>query len=321
MTGTGLGANLTENVERADVADEQELTAVSQLCDNNHQKTGPVVVNGQRLRSAQRRLSLAEYLAAIVSYQPFTLLYARYRVNVDNDDMFLGRLWTVLEPLLRIAMYGAIFGLFLRTSRGIDNFVGFLVIGVMFFSMMSKGLSAGSGLLKRSKALMRTFNFPRATLVIAEGYRTFLGSIIPAILAVVAAIAFQNGKGVAWALLAIVPLLVLIHVFALGLMFVVARVTAFVPDTRKIVSFVNRGWFYASGVFFSVERYATVPEVQSVMEANPAYRFLEAIRGVVLQGVVPPLAEWAVLMAWSFGTLLVGFFFFWAAEDRYVRMR
>ena len=74
-------------------------------------------------------------------------------------------------------------------------------------------------------------------------------------------------------------------------------------------------------MFFSVERYARIPEVQQVMQANPAYQFLQAARGVVMYGHCPNAMEWLTLVLWSVGTAVVGFIFFWRAEDRYVHVR
>lgn len=302
--------------------DKQEESAVAELSAYHSRRgTGVTVVDTEGLVSTQERRSLPSYIREVWSFRHFTLLQSRYKALGDNDEMFLGRLWVVLEPLLRIAMYGIIFGLVLQTSRGIDNFIGFLVLGLLYFQMLSRGLGSGSGLLQRSRAMMRTFNFPKASLVLGEGIRALLSSIIPGILAVIAALLFQWGSPISWTIVLVVPLFILIQVFALGLMFITARITAFVPDAKKIIFFINRAWFYISGVFFSVERYANVPVLQEIMQQNPAYRFLTAIRDAVMYGESPSMTDALILLSWAAGTLIVGFLFFWKAEDRYVLLR
>ena len=275
----------------------------------------------EELSSTNARKSLAAYVSDTWRYRHFIYEHAKFKAAVDNDDMFLGRLWNVLEPLLRIAMYGLMFGFVLRTSRGVDNFVGFLIIGLTYFSMMSRGLGSGSGLVQRSKAMMRTFRFPRVSIVVGEAIRGFISNLIPGMLAVFAALAFQWGTWPSWTVVLIVPIYCLIHLFSFGLLLISARVTAFLPDAKKIVFFINRAWFYVSGVFFSVERYARIPEVQEVMQANPAYRYLQAARGVVMYGNCPSASEWLILILWAVGTSVIGFIFFWRAEDRYVHVR
>ena len=301
------------------MADQEELDAVSKLSGRSTPLT--YVVKDSGLERNRRRQSLLRYLLEVIRYRHFTLIHARLKANSENSELLLGKLWTILEPLLRIAMYGFLFGLFLNTSRGIENFIGYLIIGLTFFSMMSRGLGHGSGLLQRSRGLINTFQFPRASVVLGETVRGFYLSLVPALLAVVAAVLFQLHAPLHWTIVLVIPLLFLINVFAFGLMLITARVTAFVPDAKKIIFFINRAWFYVSGIFFSIERYASHPVVQDVMLQNPAYRFLQAIRGAVMYGAAPSPGEWGILAAWSFGLAAFGFVFFWLAEDRYAYVK
>ena len=302
------------------MTDRAKEEALSQLKMSMLAGQNIKIVNDGNIGTMERRLPLHQYIREIWRYRHFTMMHAKHKAGGTTDGLFLGRLWLILEPLLRIVMYGMLFGLVLNTSRGIQNFVGFLVIGVIFFGMMSKGLTTGSGLIQKSRAMMRTFRFPRATLVVGEAMREFIVGLAPAVIAVVTALAFQWGAPLSWSVILVIPLYIMIHVFAAGLAFISARVTAFIPDTRKILQFVTRAWFYVSGVFFLVDRYDSVPEIQAVMKENPAYRFLQAVRSVVMYGDHLAMADWLVLAAWSFGTLAVGLVFFWRAENRYVRV-
>lgn len=304
---------------------DKEVTDLLTKANKKLAETGrdspTIIVENSRLRPKSSRLPIHKYIAQIWKLRHFIVLHARFRAIANNDDMFLGKLWTILEPICRIAMYGIMFGLILNTSRGIENFIGFLTIGVTFFGFISKGPNGGSGLVQRTQNLIGTFNFPRATVVVGETVRGFLASLIPATMATVGALLFQLDKPLSWTILLMFPLLILIHIFASGLMFIAARITAFLPDVRRMMQFIMRAWFYISGVFFSIERYARIPEIQTVMTANPAYQFLTALRDSIMYGMVPELQTWLYLSAWSFGTLLIGFLFFWQAESRYVHIR
>ena len=164
------------------MADQQEADAIRFLQDAAPKQRYTVLVPDEGLSASNKRKSLAAYISETWHYRNFIYEHAKFKASADNDDMFLGRLWNLLEPLLRIAMYGLMFGLVLRTSRGVDNFVGFLIIGLTYFSMMSRGLGSGSGLVQRSKAMMRTFRFPRVSLVVGEAIRGFISNLIPGLL-------------------------------------------------------------------------------------------------------------------------------------------
>lgn len=279
------------------------------------------IIEAAGLRPLHTRPALPSYLRSLWGRRHFIIADARGRSFETQRDMVLGKLWLVLSPLLEAAMYGLLFGLLLRTSRGIENFVGFLVIGVIFFTFLQKGLTSGSGLIRDSRAMIAAFPFPRAAIPVARITRQFMDNSLPALVAIIVALAFQWGNPPGWQLFLVIPLYVIIHVFSLGLMLIVARLTAFAPDLRALVPVAGRAWFYVSGVFFSIERFAANPTIQDIMVANPAYQFLQALRGAVLYQTAPSAETWLTLLAWSFGMLLIGLVFFWQAEERYINVR
>lgn len=222
-----------------------------------------------------------------------------------------------MEPLLNAAMYGIIFGLLLKTSRGIDNFIGYIVLGIMFFGFLADGLTQGSSVIRSSRNLVSAFQFPFGSLVVAQGIRSFFANITPALVGVLFALSFQLERGVGWTIILIIPLYFLIHVFSTGLMFFVARATAFIPDLRALITFIRRAWFYSSGVFFSFERFTSKPTILRLVEFNPAYQFLEAVRGAVLYFEPPSLKVWGYLIVTSLSTFFLGLIYFWRAEHHY----
>ena len=148
-----------------------------------------------------------------------------------------------------------------------------------------------------------------------------IDSVAPGIVAIVVALALQPDKTVSWTIILVLPVLVLIGFFGMGLCFIVARLTAFIPDLKTPVSLISRGLFFLSGVFFSLERFDAHPTLSALMKANPVYQFLTAVRTCVLDGTVPELGVWLYLSLWSFGLAIVGYVFFWEAESRYSGVR
>ncbi|WP_235933437.1 ABC transporter permease [Corynebacterium qintianiae] len=270
------------------------------------------------LRRLDIRPSIISYVQELWRRRFFILADARARSFQDQRDFVLGKFWLVGQPLLDAALYGIMFGLLLQTARGVDNFIGYLILGVTFFGFMSKGLTSGIGLIRSQKNLIAAFNFPRASVVFSRMIRNAIDSFVPALVAVVIALVMQWDRMISPAVLQVIPLYLLLFIFAGGLSFFSARMTAFFPDARVIITFISRIWFYSSCVFFPIERFSHLPRVQAIMELNPGYRFLDAIRESVLDGALLGFHEWGFLLAWSFGTLICGLIFFWQAEEKYV---
>lgn len=267
------------------------------------------------------RPSLPRYLHQIWERRYFIVTDARFRAFRTVKSYRLWRFWLVAQPLLDAAMYGLIFGLLLKTSRGIDNFLGFLVLGVTFFSLLTSLVNGGQSLLQTSKNLMQAFAFPRASLVLSQSLRYMIDSSPALIIGVVFALVAQYREPLSWKVLLVVPLTLLMWLMGTGLMFIVARLTAFIPEVKVLINLAIRGWFFASGIFFSIERFAENGVTARVLSANPGYIFLRSVRDCVIYDTVPSLTTWLQLIVWSVALFGVGLVFFWLAEERYVRVQ
>ena len=74
----------------------------------------------------------------------FIFFDARARIQSGHDKTNLGVAWLVLTPLLNGLSFYLIFGLLLGTSNGIDNFIGYLLIGTFTFQMSTRSITGGA---------------------------------------------------------------------------------------------------------------------------------------------------------------------------------
>jgi len=279
-----------------------------------------IEVDDTYLRRLSARPGLGKYLAQLWQRRHFIWAEARNKAFSRGRDMYLGRAWIVLQPILDTAVYILVFGVVLNISKNIDYFIGYLVIGVIFFGFITRGINAGAGLIQNSKGMISSFSFPKAALPISLTVKQLLDNVAPAIVGLLIAFLY-HGLTPNLAILTVPIFFVMIHLFALGSMMIVARITAFIPDLKALVSTFTRGLFFVSGVFFDIHRFDSNETIQSIMLANPAYQFLTAVREATIYQTVPPVGRWLYLAAWTFGLLIIGLIFFWEAEERYARAR
>ncbi|WP_165391887.1 ABC transporter permease [Zhihengliuella halotolerans] len=243
-------------------------------------------------------------------------LKSNYRKNV------LGPVWLVLTPVLNGLTYYLIFGLLLNLSRGIDNYVGYLLIGVFGFQFTNKVVMAGGSAINNNRKVVEAFSFPRASLPIAASLRETLGYIPGYLAMLVLILAIATPDEITWRWLYVVPIVALQAIFSQGIGLLLSRVIAAAPDFLNIMSFTMRIWMYASGVFYSFDRFANRPELAGlldVLEGNPLYQILSMLRGVLLYAESPSLEQWLLVGAWAAGAYAVGFIVFWSAEETYSR--
>lgn len=277
------------------------------------------VVSGGRLTRVGARPPLGVYLSQLWNRRHFLWAEARAKVTSGTRENLLGTVWLVLKPVLDGLTYFLIFGLLLQSDRGIDNFLGYLVIGVFLFSFTTRCVTGGAKSISAGRNLIRAFAFPRASLPIAVVLREML-NMVPVLGAMAAIIiVLPPGEEFTWRVALVPAVLALQVLFVTGLSLLLARCAAVVPDINQLIGFATRLWLYGSAVFFSYEKFISHPTLLAVMELNPMFMVLDMVRNCVLYGVTPALSSWLGLSAWAVGTLVVGFLFFYRGEESYGR--
>ncbi|MGO2016621.1 MAG: ABC transporter permease [Brevibacterium aurantiacum] len=278
-------------------------------------------VSSEGLVPVGRRTSLSSYLAALWNRRHFIIAESRAKMSSSTRKNILGYGWLFLNPLLSVLAFWFIFGFILQTSKGIDNFLGFLVIGVFFFGYTGKCMTGGTGAIRSGASMIKGFQFPRAALPISTVVRNFL-DFMPTLLVMVIVLAVVPPlEVITWRILLVIPVVILQTVFNVGLACFLARLGHKIPDLTNFMSIVSRFWLYGSGVFFSIEdRLASHPALLEAMQYNPMHAYLTLVRNSLLYGVESDLKMWIIGTVWAFGLLIVGFLFFWRGEENYGRL-
>lgn len=265
------------------------------------------------LRRVGARPGPMVYLNDLWAHRHFTVELARSRYVARHQQDRLGMLWNILGPLIQAAVYATVFGI-LFTSRP-SNWPAYVVSGVFIFTFSSRAITQGARAIIGNLGLVRAVHFPRAVLPLATTLIELFG-MLP-VIAVLFVIVAATGEPISVGWLLVVPALAIQTLFNLGVAFITARVTTHVRDFTQLLPFVMRIFFYTSAIFYEITRF---PEsIRPIVELNPLYTYIALVRQAVLENYTPQAYTWYVGGAWAVVTLVVGFFFFWHAEERYGR--
>lgn len=279
----------------------------------------PLSVDMRKLSRVGSRPSFLDYLVQLWDFRQFIFYDARARVQSGTRRDRLGSAWLLLNPIFNGLTYYLIFGVLLQTSHGIDNFVGYLVVGIFLFQFSSGAITAGARSIRGGKSVVQAFNFPRAALPLGANIRELL-SAVPLILGMLLIIVvFPPAETISWLWLLVVPAVFLQGVFNLGIGMILARVISRIHDVTHLLPFALRAWMYASAVFYSYERFITDPTLLEVMTLNPLFNVIDIVRSCVLYNTLPSWDSWASLACVALAALMIGFFFFWKGEETYGR--
>ncbi|MFI7008523.1 ABC transporter permease [Streptomyces sp. NPDC050145] len=275
------------------------------------------------------RPGLNEYVRQLWGRRHFILAFSQAKLTAQYSQAKLGQVWQVATPLLNAAVYFFIFGLLLGARKGIphDIYVPFLVTGVFVFTFTQSSVMAGVRAISGNLGLVRALHFPRASLPISFALQQLQQLLFSMIVLVLIMLGFGIFPG--WSWLLVVPALALQFVFNTGLALIFARAGSKTPDLAQLMPFVMRTWMYASGVMFSIpamlEGKKGVPSwVGDVLQWNPASIYMDLIRYAFMRAdgygsaYLPPHV-WAFAAGWAVLFGVVGFVYFWKAEERYGR--
>jgi teichoic acid transport system permease protein len=338
----GGPGTLTDDLVTPDVGDALPDGALAELAAQ------------YKLRPSAARPGVLAYAGQLWARRHFIVGFATARNIAMYTEARLGQLWQVLTPLLNAAVYYLIFGIIIDTSRGVPNFLAFLITGIFVFNFTQRAFITSSRVITDSLPLIRALPFPRACLPI--GYVLIeLQQLIMSMI-VLAAIVLGTGEPLTWYWLLAIPALLLQAVFNVGMGLFLARLGAGADDFGQLMPFLVRTWMYTSGVMFSIQTIGFLkarPTLTYLFQINPAAVFISLMRNAILRsqrlawpgsqpynaakcalydvnkthlensaychGSVTMNQLWLYGAGWAIFALVTGFVFFWQAETRYGR--
>jgi teichoic acid transport system permease protein len=238
------------------------------------------------LRPSAQRPTLGKYLRELARRWNFIMGFATARNIAMYTEAKLGQLWQILAPLLNAGVYFLIFGLIITgVSRGVPNYLAFLVAGVFVFSFTQRTFISTSKVITDSLPLIRALQFPRAALPLAYVMIELQQMLMSMIVLVVIVLATGEPLTPYW-LLAL-PALLLLTMFNAGIALFAARIGARVNDFAQLLPFLMRTWLYLSGVLYSIQQLVAQHAqnygwATTLLQANPAAVYITLMRDSLL---------------------------------------
>lgn len=234
----------------------------------------------------------------------------------------LGWTWSLVNPLVTMALFTVVFGVFLKATpdrgdpSGLDVFALWLLCSLLAWNFVANTLNGGAVALIGNGNLIKKVYFPRQTLVGAVVGANLVSLLIE--LGVLAVALLVVGNNVLPWIPGVLVITALLVVFTLGLALALSVLNVYFRDTQHFLAIFLQIWFYASPIVYpeKLVREHVSGLVWRLYEANPFYRFAEAYRDLFYDLRWPGLATLGSLLAWSAGALAVGWWTFGKLEGR-----
>ncbi len=194
-----------------------------------------------------------------------------------------GFAWLILQPLMLLAVYGFVFTKIFhsRIPETEVGFVPYLAIAFWPWTAFSESILKASSTITGNAALIGKVALATEMLPMATVTATFIMHMAGylAILLVLQLI----GTDIHWLYLPLmVPIILLLWLFAVGLAWLFSALQVFVRDIAQILPPVMTLWFFTTPILYSQ---AQLPEsISSIMAWNPMTWFVAQMRELLLFG-------------------------------------
>jgi lipopolysaccharide transport system permease protein len=207
-------------------------------------------------------------------------------------NSLLGAAWTVLNPLAMIVVYTVIFsqvmGNRLPGSGSPFAYSIYLCSGVLVWGLFAEITSRSQAVFLENANLIKKLQFPRLCLPIIVVLNALINFAI--IFGLFTAFLVLSGNFPGWIYLALLPVLLVMILFAIGLGMILGVLNVFFRDVGQFYTIVLQFWFWFTPVVYPVS--TLPPAVRDLLVWNPLAGVTGACQSILMYGQAP---HWASL--------------------------
>ncbi|MBN8729369.1 MAG: ABC transporter permease [Acidobacteria bacterium] len=229
---------------------------------------------------------------------------SRYR------NMSLGIFWSLLNPLIMMALLTFVFTQVFPTARA--AFPVFVLCGIIPYNFFALAWSTGTASLLDNTGLIKKVPVPREIIPVASVLSNCLHVFIQFGLLVGFLLAYGFTINRYWLLLPIIWGFYVL--FIIGMVLATSVLNIYVRDMRYVVESMNTVLFWLVPIFYGGEMIK--PEYVEIYSLNPIAALVQATRNILMEGRAPAFSLILKLSLSSLTVLVVGWTMFQRLKHR-----
>lgn len=222
---------------------------------------------------------------------------------------YLGILWSVLNPLLSMAVMSLIFSAMFK--RSIENYPIYYLTGNIIWSFFTGATNSAMTALVDNKMMLIKVKLPMSIFPLSRCYTALVNFGYSLVAFAIMLVAFRILPNIYMPLLLLYTLF--LFLFSSGMGYLLSMLYAIFGDIKHLYSVLLMLWMYLSAIFYPIE--STTPMMRSIIIRNPVYSFISAARKCVLYAELPNTREWVQMLGWGIGMYLFGRWIFRKAQN------
>lgn len=258
---------------------------------------------------------LKEELREIAAFREVLYFLVWRDIKVRYRQARLGAYWVILQPLILVGVYTAVFSSIVKIPTAQYPYALFVLVGLLPWTFFANATQeAGSSLYLNSPLIGKVY-FPRVFIPMSRIITIMLDYAVTAAL-LFAAVLIVHVHTTAWLLL--LPLLTVItFLLTIGFGVGLAALTARYWDVRYVTPFIFQIWLFCTPIIYPL---ASIPvRFRWIIRLNPLTGLVQSFRAAFL-GESPDLYQLAYCAIWSIAAMALGAAYFSRTDTELVEI-
>ncbi len=254
---------------------------------------------------------IKHFFVSIFQYREYLIQSVARDLSKKYKRSILGYFWSMLNPLLMMAVLALVFSNIMKTM---EDYAVFLFCGMLPWSYFSSTCLQGLHAVKGNIRIIAQIPVPKYLFLLSLAFSnlyTFAVSIIPLLV-----IMLFMGRDIPWQILAlpIVLLPLLLVTIGISLLFAVSNV--FFDDTEHLSGVIMQALYFLCPVLYGRE---ILPEgLVKWLVLNPMFCVVEFMRDLFYFGRFPDWTTYGYNLLGGFVILLFGLYVFKKADQKFI---
>ncbi len=262
--------------------------------------------------SANRSHPVIDEILSLIEYRDLVVQLVERSIKTRYKRSVLGVAWTMLNPFLTMIVLTLVFSQVFRFST--ENYPIYVLSGIMAWSFFSDTTTSAMGEMLWGGGLLNRIYVPKAVFAVAAlGTSTvnLVLSLIPLFV-----IALFLGVSLHLALLGMIPAVLIMGMFSLGVALLLSTAVVYFADVLPVYGVILTMWMYLTPIIYPLD--IIPPSFLPLFKLNPMYLMLELFRQPLMHGVIPGWDIWGLAIVYAVASLLAGSVIFASRSNDYV---
>lgn len=244
------------------------------------------------------------FFVGLYDYRLVMLQLVKQQITLRYRRTVFGFLWTLLNPLLNMAVIATVFSLVMKFQ--IDQYAIFLFAAMIPWSFFSGALNQSAGVLIANESLFKKIYLPKQIFVASSLMSLLIDSLLSTLCLFVIALAI--GAKLTLPLLGLPIAFLLLAIFSFGLSLIVAVGSVFFRDLQYLIGVLMQAMYFMTPIIYPI---TAVPEKYHwAFIWNPMYYFVLYFRAPLYDGVWPSIDLMFTCFLLAAASLIIGLIVF-----------